>query len=362
MQTQGVAVFDIRPDRERVLGTIEGARPLDSGGLAASLREAGLSETHECLLCCTSGVRSLKLAGQLRERGYVNVRSIQGGFRAWQAAGLPSAFPEGFEPREVERYARHLVLPEIGPEGQTRLRQSRVLLVGAGGLGSPAALYLAAAGVGRLGLIDHDRVERSNLQRQLLHVDSSVGALKVESAAERLKALNPDIEVVGIAQRLTAANVEHTIKGWDLIIDGADNFTTRYLLNDACAQLSLPLVYGAVMGFEGQVSVFHPGAGRGVNPCYRCLFPEPPSAEDAPDCNIAGILGVVPGLIGVLQATEALKILLQVGEPLIAQLLLVDALNMQFRKIRLKPDPHCRLCAPGAEFPGFSDYDAFCAA
>jgi molybdopterin/thiamine biosynthesis adenylyltransferase len=261
-----------------------------------------------------------------------------------------------------ERYSRHLRLPEVGLEGQRRLEAARVLLVGAGGLGSPAAYYLAAAGVGTLRLADDDVVDRSNLQRQILHTDARIGMSKVASATAALSALNPRARIEGVAERITGANVERLLDGVDVVIDGADNFPARYLLNDACVKLGKPLVYGAVHRFEGQVSVFDAGRGRGAAPCYRCLFPEPPPPEAAPNCSEAGVLGVLPGVIGMLQATEAIKLLLDIGEPLRGRLLHFDALAMRFRETRLASDPDCVLCAPGTPFPGYIDYAAFCSA
>src|SRR5690606_33967663 len=246
-----------------------------------------------------------------------------------------------------ERYSRHLLLPEIGASGQRRLEAASVVVVGAGGLGSPAAFYLAAAGVGQLRLIDDDVVERSNLQRQILHTDADVGVAKVESAHTRLSALNPRVTVEPVAERLDSANVERLIAEADVVLDGGDNFPVRYLLNDACVHLGKPLVYGAVHRFEGQVSVFDAGRERGRVPCYRCLFPEPPPPEAAPNCSEAGVLGVLPGVVGMLQATEALKLLLHVGEPLTGRLLHFDALAMRFRETRLAADPECPVCAPG---------------
>ncbi len=359
-QESGACLLDIREPHERLTGAPEGAVPVGPGVLAA-LPDLGVETDHAFYLICAQGERSLRLAGELRQAGYPGAISVRGGFRNWTARGLPSRLPEGLERGQVERYARHLVMPRVGPGGQQALLQASILLVGAGGLGSPAALYLAAAGVGRIGIVDHDRVERSNLQRQVLHDDASVGCPKVESAAARLSALNPDVEIVGIESRLCPENADDVFPGWDVVIDGSDNFPTRYLVNDACVRFGIPLVHGAVMQFEGQASVFWPAGNPGVNPCYRCLFPEPPAPEDAPDCATAGVLGVLPGVIGVLQATEALKLVLGAGKPLTGRLLRLDALDMSFRESRLSADPECTLCAPGKEFPGYPDYQAFCA-
>ncbi|MBA3930656.1 MAG: molybdopterin biosynthesis protein MoeB, partial [Xanthomonas sp.] len=259
-----------------------------------------------------------------------------------------------------ERYSRHLLLPEVGVAGQQRLQQAKVLMIGAGGLGSPAAFYLAAAGVGQLRIADDDVVDRSNLQRQILHTEARIGTPKVASAQATLAALNPRTQVDAVAERVTADNVERLLEGVDVVLDGADNFPARYLLNDACVKLGKPLVYGAVQRFEGQVSVFDAGRHRGEQPCYRCLFPEPPPPEFAPNCAEAGVLGVLPGVIGLLQATEVIKLLLGAGETLAGRLLHFDALAMRFRETRLRHDPDCPVCAAGRPFPGYIDYAAFC--
>jgi len=260
----------------------------------------------------------------------------------------------------MERYSRHLRLPQVGLEGQRKLEQARMLLVGAGGLGSPAAFYLAAAGVGFLRLADDDVVDRSNLQRQILHTEARIGEAKTDSAIAALQALNPRTKIEGVRARVSADNVEALLADVDVVIDGSDNFPTRYLLNDACVQLRKPLVYGAVHRFEGQASVFDAGRRRGVAPCYRCLFPEPPSAAEAPNCAEAGVLGVLPGIIGLLQATEALKLVLGIGESLAGRLLHFDALAMRFRETRLAADPDCAVCAPGRVFTGYESIAELC--
>ena len=261
-----------------------------------------------------------------------------------------------------ERYSRHLLLQEVGAEGQRRLEGSRVLMIGAGGLGSPAAFYLAAAGVGHLRIADDDVVDRSNLQRQILHTEARIGEPKVASAQATLGALNPRTQVEAMQARVTSDNIERLLDGVDVVLDGADNFPVRYLLNDACVKLGIPLVYGAVQRFEGQVSVFDAGRHRGELPCYRCLFPEPPPPEFAPNCAEAGVLGVLPGVIGLLQATEVVKLLLGIGDSLAGRLLQFDALSMRFRETRLRHDPGCAVCAVGRPFPGYIDYAAFCRA
>lgn len=313
-------------------------------------------------MICQSGKRSAHTAAILRTHGYAHVASVAGGTSAWASAGLPLVRPTlpADEQDFLERYSRHLRLSQVGLEGQRRLARARVLLIGAGGLGSPAAFYLAAAGVGYLRIADDDVVDRSNLQRQILHTEDSVGTAKVDSAARRIAALNPRVDIEAVQTRVAADNVEALLQDVDVVVDGADNFPARYLLNDACVKFAKPLVYGAVQQFEGQVSVFDAGRHRGHAPCYRCLFPEPPPPEFAPSCAEAGVLGVLPGVIGLLQATEAIKLLLGIGDGLTGRLLSFDALAMRFRDIRLPPDPHCPVCAPGAVFTGYADYAAFC--
>lgn len=367
-QRAGAVLVDVREHAECASGLPLDALAIPMAGLVDGLAAAGIPASREILLLCAAGARSARAGAELHARGFARVASVRGGFFAWRAAGLPECLPgdgggAGTADRDFsERYLRHLLLPEVGEAGQRRLEAARVLLVGAGGLGSPSALYLAAAGVGTLGLVDDDRVERSNLQRQVLHTEASIGTAKVESAARTLRALNPRVDVQAIAVRLDRHNVEEVLAGYDVIVDGADNFPTRYLLSDACVRLGKPLVYGAVHRFEGQVSVFDAGRARGVAPCYRCLFPQPPPAESAPNCAEAGVLGVVPGVIGMLQAAEVIKLLLGLGRPLTGRLLHVDTLSMRFRETRLGPDPECAVCAPGRPFPGYIDYQRFCAA
>ncbi|HEX5960777.1 MAG TPA: molybdopterin-synthase adenylyltransferase MoeB, partial [Rhodanobacteraceae bacterium] len=312
------------------------------------------------LLICQGGRRSQLSAQALHARGYRNLASVAGGTVAWETAALPMLRPD-IDADFSERYSRHLRLPEVGLQGQQRLASTRMLLIGAGGLGSPAAFYLAAAGIGTLRIADDDVVDRSNLQRQILHTEARIGVSKVQSAAAALSALNPRARIEPVAERITSDNVERVLEGVDVAIDGADNFPVRYLLNDACVKLGKPLVYGAVQRFQGQVSVFDAGRQRGRAPCYRCLFPQPPAAEDAPNCSEAGVLGVLPGVVGMLQATEALKLILGLGEPLVGRVLMFDALAMRFHEARLAPDPACPVCASGQPFPGYIDYAAFCA-
>ena len=362
-QRGGALLIDIREPHERVSGQAEGALAVRRAELEAAPAAHLPDPEAEVLLICQVGKRSQAAAGVLRAAGFGRVLSVDGGTDAWSGEGLPLVRPQ-LAPAEadfLERYSRHLRLAEVGIEGQQRLSGARLLMVGAGGLGSPAAFYLAAAGVGFIRLVDDDSVDRSNLQRQILHTEASIGTPKVDSARERLLALNPSIQVEAVRARVTSENVESLLEGIDVVLDGSDNFPLRYLLNDACVKLGKPLVYGAVQRFEGQASVFDAGRQRGQAPCYRCLFPEPPPPEFAPSCADAGVLGVLPGIVGLLQANEAIKLILGIGQPLAGRLLQFDALAMRFRELRLAPDPDCPVCAQGRPFPGYIDYAAFCA-
>jgi molybdopterin/thiamine biosynthesis adenylyltransferase/rhodanese-related sulfurtransferase len=320
------------------------------------------------VLYCAHGNRSLRAAKALSERGYGAVVSLAGGIDAWGKAGLPLDLPAGLDETQQVRYSRHLLIPEIGVQGQQRLLDAQVLLVGAGGLGSPAALYLAAAGVGRLGIVDDDVVDESNLQRQVLHSTAELGESKVVSAAGRLSGLNPDVEVVPFGERLTADNVDRILdEGWDVVVDGADNFPTRYLLNDASVWHGVPVVHGSIFRFEGQATVFAPKTSQqsvaksfGVGPCYRCLFPQPPPPELAPSCAEGGVLGVLPGVIGSIQAAETLKLVLGIGEPLIGRLLLYDALTGTFDEVAVRRDPACPVCGDAPTITEYVDYVEFC--
>jgi sulfur-carrier protein adenylyltransferase/sulfurtransferase len=337
---RGAQLVDIREPHELELGMPAGALAISRGMLELEIGNRFTDPEQPMILVCAGGDRSLLSACSLQQLGYRNVANLAGGFNAWQAASLPIEQLDHPGQGERTRYLRHLAIPEVGEAGQARLLKSHVAIVGAGGLGSPAALYLAAAGVGCLTLIDADRVERSNLQRQILHSDHLIGHLKTESAAQRLHALNPEIEIRTHAERLDRNNAERLIADAEVVVDGSDNFPTRYLLNDTCISLDKPLVYAAVLRFSGQVAVF-PGKG---GPCYRCLFPEPPRPEDAPNCAEAGVLGVMPGVMGCLQAAETLKLLLGIGQPLIGRLLHYDALTAEFRTTRLIRDPACQTC------------------
>ncbi|WP_460710209.1 molybdopterin-synthase adenylyltransferase MoeB [Lysobacter terrae] len=359
-QRSGAVLVDVREAHERATGFAAGALGIARAELeadpAAVLPEIGA----EILLICQSGARSLKAAQALQDAGYRCLASVEGGTTRWIAEGLPVTRPQ-VDTDFYDRYSRHLRLPEVGEAGQRKLEAARVAMVGAGGLGSPAAYYLAAAGVGTIVLADDDVVDRSNLQRQILHTEDRIGLAKVESARIALSALNPRLKVEAFPERITSDNVERLIADADVVVDGADNFPVRYLLNDACVKLRKPLVYAAVHRFEGQVSVFDAGRHRGQAPCYRCLFPEPPPPEAAPNCAEAGVLGVLPGVMGLLQATEAVKLILGIGEPLTGRLLNFDALAMRFRETRLRPDRDCPVCAAEREFPGYIDYARFCA-
>ncbi|TQM12200.1 molybdopterin/thiamine biosynthesis adenylyltransferase [Pseudoxanthomonas sp. 3HH-4] len=359
---QGSVFIDVREDHERATGQAEGARGIAKGVLERDPTEHLPDRDANIILICQKGGRSLEAARVLAAAGYTRLASVAGGTSRWIEERRVIVVPAlSQEARDFnERYSRHLLLPEVGVAGQQRLQQARVLMIGAGGLGSPAAFYLAAAGVGHLRIADDDVVDRSNLQRQILHTEARIGEPKVASAQATLAALNPLTKVEAVEERVTAENVERLLDGVDVVLDGADNFPARYLLNDACVKLRKPLVYGAVQRFEGQVSVFDAGRHRGKQPCYRCLFPEPPPPEFAPNCAEAGVLGVLPGVIGLLQATEVIKLLLGAGETLAGRLLHFDALAMRFRETRLRHDPDCPVCAAGRPFPGYIDYAAFC--
>lgn len=357
-QRGGALLLDVREDAERAAGHARGSIGLPRAAIEARIASLAPAHDREILAICASGGRSLLAAKTLRELGYAHARSVRGGHARWKREGLPME-QGALDVDATERYARHLVLPEVGVAGQQKILHARVVLVGAGGLGAPIALYLAAAGVGTLTLIDDDVVDRSNLQRQIIHTDARVGVPKVESARAMLNALNPGVRVEGVRERLGGANVEALLRGHDVVVDGADNFPARYLLSAASVHLGLPLVYGAVHRFSGQVSVFD--SRRADSPCYRCLFPQPPSAAEAPNCSEAGVLGVMPGIVGLLQANEVLKLILGIGEPLVGRLLCHDALAGTFRELRLPRDPDCPGCGANARFDGYEDIATLCA-
>jgi molybdopterin/thiamine biosynthesis adenylyltransferase/rhodanese-related sulfurtransferase len=344
MAASGVTLVDVREEHEWEEGHIPGAIHVPRGYLEQEI-EANVPDHHApVILYCAGGVRSLLAAKDLREMGYADPISMFGGFQLWKSEGRPWTQPKVLTPDQKKRYSRHLLIPEVGSEGQAKLLASRVLFIGAGGLGAPAMLYLAAAGVGTIGIIDFDIVDVSNLQRQIVHTTDRVGQKKTDSAARSIHALNPDIEVVEFDEMLTEENVRRIIEGFDVVVDGTDTFETRYILNDAAVRAGIPVVHASVFRFEGQLTVFQPYAG----PCYRCLYPTAPPPELAPGCSVAGVLGVVPGTLGILQATEALKLLLGIGEPLIGRLLIYDALDMSFQELKLRRDPHCPACGDGA--------------
>jgi molybdopterin/thiamine biosynthesis adenylyltransferase/rhodanese-related sulfurtransferase len=342
---EGAAILvDVREASEWEQGHLPGAQHVSKSYIEQQIEAVSPDRDAEVILYCAGGVRSLFAAQTLSEMGYTNVASMSGGFQAWKGAGLDFETPVVLSAEQKLRYSRHLLIPEVGAAGQARLLGSKALLIGAGGLGSPASLYLAAAGVGTIGIVDFDVVDVSNLQRQILHTTDRVGERKTESARQSINALNPDINVVAHEEMLVAANVERIIKGYDVILDGTDTFETRYILNDAAVAAGIPVVHASVFRFEGQLTTFIPYEG----PCYRCLYPTPPPPELAPGCSVAGVLGVVPGILGLLQANEALKVLLGIGQTLAGRLLLFDALETEFTELKLRRDPNCPVCSTEA--------------
>jgi len=360
---KGAILVDVREPDEVAQGSPEGALRIVRGFLELRIEEAVEDTDATVLTLCAGGVRSLFAADDLLRLGFTDVRSIVGGFGGWKADGLPFEVPQVLNDEQRERYGRHLLMPEIGEEGQMKLQDSKVLLLGAGGLGSPAALYLAAAGVGTLGIVDDDVVDRSNLQRQILHTDRRVGDPKVESARDTLNALNPAVKIVTYQVRLTAENVDEILPGYDVVLDGSDNFPTRYLVNDACVKHGIPNVHGSIFRFEGQVSVFWPGgetADGSAGPCYRCVYPTPPPPELAPSCAEAGVLGVLPGLVGTLEALETIKLLLGLKRSLVGRLLAFDALEVRFDEFELVRNPDCPACGDGVTIEEYTSYEESC--
>jgi sulfur-carrier protein adenylyltransferase/sulfurtransferase len=353
-----MVLVDVREKEEARAGTIPGAINVPRGFLEIQIESKVTDKNAPVVLFCAGGTRSALAAKTLQELGYTKVESANPGFVRWKDLGFPMETPPQLTEAQRDRYSRHLLLPEVGEVGQAKLLASKVLLLGAGGLGSPAALYLAAAGVGTLGLVDGDTVDASNLQRQVLHATSRVGMPKVDSAEIAIKDLNPDVKVVKHQERVTSANVDKIFADYDVIVDGCDNFPTRYLVNDASVFHKKPVVHGSIFRFEGQVTVFHPGAG---GPCYRCLYPEPPPPHLAPSCQEAGVLGILPGVVGVVQATEAIKLLLGVGTPLIGRLLTYDSLRMRFGELKLRRDKTCPACGDAPTIKEYIDYEGFCA-
>lgn len=350
-------LIDVREPDEYEQGAIAESIHIPRGFLESRIEATAPDHDQRIVLTCASGARSAFGARVLAELGYSNVVSLAGGFSGWKQAGNPWSEPKVLDAERRRRYSRHLVIPEVGEAGQLALLSSKVLMIGAGGLGSPSALYLAAAGVGTIGIIDDDVVDASNLQRQVIHNMDRIGMPKAESARLTLTALNPDVEVIEYRERLSSSNIDRILAGYDVIVDGTDNFPTRYLLNDASLIHKIPVVHASIFRFEGQLTVFKPFEG----PCYRCLFPEPPPAELAPSCAEGGVLGVLPGIMGTLQATEALKQLLGIGDPLVGRLLLADALEMSFHEVQLRRDPNCAVCGEHAGPIEYIDYDEFCA-
>jgi sulfur-carrier protein adenylyltransferase/sulfurtransferase len=354
---RGCVIVDVREREEWDEGHLPGAVHVPRGHLESRIESAAPDKSRPVLVYCASGNRSAFAAKTLEELGYDHVVSLAGGFTDWKRNGNPFEIPEALDESKRRRYSRHLLIPEVGEEGQLKLLQSRVLLIGAGGLGSPASLYLAAAGVGTIGIVDDDIVDETNLQRQIVHSTERLGDSKADSAKRTIEALNPDVTVKVFKERLTSENVDRILgEGWDVIVDGADNFPTRYLLNDASVWHKIPVVHGSIYRFEGQVTVFKPHEG----PCYRCLFPQPPPPELAPSCAEGGVLGVLPGVIGSLQANEGLKLALGIGEPLVGRLLMFDALAGAFTEIRLRRDPDCPVCGENPTITDYIDYVEFC--
>jgi sulfur-carrier protein adenylyltransferase/sulfurtransferase len=362
--SNGAVLVDVREVDEWSSGHIPGAKHVPKSYLESRIEGAAPDRSQHVILYCQSGNRSAWAARTLLDDlGYEHVESMTGGFTLWKDRGYDVEIPRTLTPEQRERYSRHLLLPEVGVEGQQKLLDAKVLLLGAGGLGSPAALYLAAAGVGTLGIVDNDEVDLSNLQRQVIHSNDRIGVSKVDSAEQTINALNPEVKVVKHALRLGPDNIMDVLPGYDIVVDGLDNFPTRYLLNDASVRLQIPVVSAAILGFEGQLSVFKPYDG----PCYRCLFPVPPPAELAPSCGANGVLGVLPGTMGLLQATEVIKLIIGEGDPLIGRLLMYDALAARTTEVKVRRDPSCPICSrhPEAisdeEMGVFPDYEAFCA-
>ncbi|CAN5781017.1 molybdopterin-synthase adenylyltransferase MoeB [soil metagenome] len=360
----GAVLVDVREQHEFEESRIPGAVHVPRGHLESRIEGAAPDRSQRVVLYCASGNRSALAAHTLQQLlGYEHAESMEGGITLWKDRGYDVEVPRALTADQRQRYSRHLLIPEIGLEGQMKLLDAKVLLLGAGGLGSPVALYLAAAGVGTLGIVDDDDVDLTNLQRQIAHTNDRVGTPKVDSAEQSIADINPDVEVVKYKTRLDAENIMEIIDGYDVIVDGADNFPTRYLLNDASVRLRIPVVSASILGFDGQLSVFAPYEG----PCYRCLYPTPPPAELAPSCGANGVLGVLPGTMGMLQATEVIKLIVGVGEPLVGRLLLYEALSETFTELKVKRDPECPICSrdPDSisddEMGQFPDYEAFCA-
>jgi molybdopterin/thiamine biosynthesis adenylyltransferase/rhodanese-related sulfurtransferase len=358
-----VVLIDTREPHEYQEAHLENGKLVPPGLLADEIAAAAPDRSARTILYCRSGNRSYIAAEQLEALGYENVASMAGGILAWQEQGLPVVSASGMTPEQRDRYSRHTLLPEVGVDGQLKMLNAKVLLIGAGGLGAPTALYLAAAGIGTIGLVDDDVVEASNLQRQVIHSTERIGMSKTESARLTIEGLNPDVNVVEHRGRMDASNIIEIIGQYDVIVDGADNFPTRYLLNDASVRLRKPVVSASILSFDGQISTFLPYEG----PCYRCLYPTPPPAELAPSCSANGVLGAMAGTMGLLQANEVLKLVMGIGEPLIGRLLLFEAMSTRFTELKVRRDPNCPICGenapeiPDSELGKFPDYELFCA-
>jgi molybdopterin/thiamine biosynthesis adenylyltransferase/rhodanese-related sulfurtransferase len=354
----GALWIDVREQDEWQEGHLPGAVHIPRGNLESRIEAAAPDHAQPLVVYCAAGNRSAFAARTLTELGYDSVHSLEGGFTDWKRNGLDIVMPRTLSPEKRTRYSRHLLIPEIGEEGQLKLLDAKILLIGAGGLGSPASLYLAAAGVGTLGIIDADIVDETNLQRQIAHSLDTLGTPKVDSAKRSIEALNPDVKVVTYRERLTSENIDRILDdGWEIIVDGADNFPTRYLVNDASVWRGIPVVHGSIYRFEGQVTVFKPHEG----PCYRCLFPEPPPPELAPSCAEGGVLGVLPGMVGTLQTNEAIKLAAEIGEPLVGRLLLLDALATEFSEVKIERRADCPVCGDHPTITEYIDYVEFCA-
>ena len=361
-----MTLLDVREKEEVRAGYIPGALSIPRGFLEIQVEGRIPDKSTKIVAYCAGGTRSALAAATLANLGYTNVETANPGFVRWKDLGYPMETPPSLTDAQRNRYSRHILLPEVGEAGQAKLLASKVLLLGAGGLGSPAALYLAAAGVGTLGVVDADTVDASNLQRQIIHATSRVGMPKVESAAKTIAELNPDVKVVGYKERMTSANVDRLFNDYDVVVDGTDNFPTRYLVNDASVFLGKPVVHGSIFRFDGQVTTFIPERaakklGIASGPCYRCLYPEPPPPHLAPSCQEAGVLGILCGIIGTLQATEAIKLLLGKGDSLAGRLLTYDSLKMKFRELKLRKDPSCPVCSAKPTITSYIDYEGFCA-
>lgn len=354
---ENLILIDVRELDEWSQGRINGSKHIPRGFLELRIEALAPDRSQPVAITCAGGTRSLLAARDVQQLGYTNVVSVAGGFNGWKNAGYPFSIPRVLTDDQRHRYSRHTIMPEVGEEGQMKLLDASVLLIGAGGLGSPAAIYLAAAGVGKIGIVDFDVVDTSNLQRQIIHRLEDVDQPKVESAARTIAQLNPDVKVIGHRTQLTSQNAFEIIGQYDIVINGSDNFPTRYLVNDACALLGKTLVDASIFRFEGQVTVFDPASG---GPCYRCLYPDPPPPGEVPSCAEGGVLGVLPGIIGSLEAVEAIKLILGIGEPLVGRLLLYEALEAEFREVKVRKNPDCPVCGQHPTVTELIDYEQFC--